>query len=70
MNPFDSIGSGEEAVIDYGDGEFQIIKPGAYVRCAVTGVRISLKALKYWNVDKQEAYVDAGAAMKGFGLAR
>lgn len=68
MNPFDSLSAGDEAVVEYGDAEFQILKPGAFVKCAVTGVRIPLKALRYWNVDKQEAYVDAAAAMKGFGL--
>lgn len=55
------------AVLDYDDAEFHIIKPGAYVVCAVTGARIPLKSLRYWNVDKQEAYADAGAAMIGFG---
>lgn len=57
-----------EALIEYLDAEFFIIKPGAYVTCAVTGKRIALDALKYWNVDEQEPYVDAHAAMIGFGL--
>ncbi|MBY0423464.1 MAG: DUF2093 domain-containing protein [Parvularculaceae bacterium] len=59
---------GGEAVVRYGDAEFTVVRPGAYVLCATTGVRIPLAALKYWNVDKQEAYVDAAAALKGFGL--
>lgn len=67
MNPFDSPSAGDEAVVDYDDAEFHIIKPGSYVICAVTGAKIPLKALKYWNVDKQEAYADATAAMQGFG---
>ena len=66
MNLQEARGDGE-AVIEYLDAEFSILKPGAYVRCAVTGVKIPLNALKYWNVDKQEPYVDAAAAMKGFG---
>lgn len=68
MNPFDGLGGGREAVLEYLDAEFAIVKPGDYVRCAVTGARIPLDALRYWNVDKQEAYADAAAAMKGFGL--
>ncbi len=68
MNPFDGIGGGREAVLEYLDAEFAIVKPGDYVRCAVTGARVPLDALRYWNVDKQEAYADAAAAMKGFGL--
>ncbi len=67
MNPFDSSGGGE-AVLEYDDAEYHIVKPGGYVVCAVTGRHIPLKALRYWNVDKQEAYVDAAAAMKGFGF--
>jgi len=62
--------SGGEAVLDYRDSEFAILKPGAFVRCAVTGAKIPLQALKYWNVDTQEAYVDAVAAVEGFGLTK
>ncbi len=68
MNPFDSFAPNKKAVVEYGDAEYHIIKPGLYVICAVTGAHIPLKALKYWNVDKQEAYVDAAAANKGFGF--
>ena len=68
MNPFESFGAGDEAVVEYGDAEFHIVKPGAFVKCAVTGARIPLEDLKYWSVDKQEAYADAAAAVKGFGL--
>jgi hypothetical protein len=59
-----------EAILEYRDAEFAILKPGGWVRCAVTGAKIPLNALRYWNVDKQEAYADAAAAMKGFGLRR
>jgi hypothetical protein len=70
MNPFDSFSGGGEAVVKYYDAEFQIVKPGSYVVCAVTGAQIRLSALRYWNVDKQEAYIDAAAAKKGFGYER
>ncbi len=67
MNLQEQFGDGE-AIVEYGDGEFTIVRPGAFVRCAVTGAKIPLQALKYWNVDRQEAYVDAAAAIEGFGL--
>jgi len=69
MNPFDGLGQGREAeaVIDYRDADFVVIRPGSFVRCAVTGAKISLEALRYWNVDKQEPYATAEAAMQGFG---
>lgn len=70
MNPFDSPSEDVEAIVEYGDAEFHIVKPGSYVTCAVTGRRIALSVLKYWSVDKQEAYIDAAAAMNGFGYEK
>lgn len=66
MNLQESIGG--EAKLHYNDAEFDILVPGAYVICAVSGVKIPLGSLRYWNVDKQEAYADAAAASRGFGL--
>lgn len=50
------------AVLQYLDGEYRVISPGTYVICAVTGAQIPLDELRYWNVDLQEAYVNADAA--------
>jgi hypothetical protein len=52
-----------EATLDYLDGEFRIVKPGAFVRCAVTGVPIPLGELRYWNVALQEAYANPQAKL-------
>jgi hypothetical protein len=52
-----------EAVLRYEDADFRIVKNGGYVTCAVTGRRIPLIALRYWSVDRQEAYADAEAAL-------
>ena len=43
-----------EAEIKYLDGDFRIVRPGAFVRCAVTGVPIPLEELTYWSVELQE----------------
>ncbi len=51
-----------EAKIRYLDADLDLISPGDYVICAVTGRKIPLAALRYWSVDLQEAYVDAAAA--------
>ena len=51
-----------EAVIRYGDAQFQLREAGAFVTCAVTGIRIALDELRYWSVARQEAYSDAIAA--------
>lgn len=50
-----------EAKLQYLDGDFRIISPGRFVRCAVTGQSISLDELQYWSVDLQEAYATAEA---------
>jgi hypothetical protein len=53
-----------EAKIEFLDGDFRILRPGAYVRCAVTGEPIPLDELRYWSVDRQEAYATPAASMK------
>ncbi len=54
------------AVLRYLDGEYQVVTPGAFVMCAVTAKRIPIEELRYWNVDLQEAYIDATAAHQRF----
>ncbi|MFN5450013.1 DUF2093 domain-containing protein, partial [Bradyrhizobium sp.] len=50
LNKFGPSGQGE-AQVQYLDGDFRVISPGSYVRCAVTDARIPLDELKYWSVD-------------------
>ncbi len=52
-----------EASLDYLDGEFRIVRPGAFVRCAVSGVPIPLDELRYWNVALQEPYASPEAKL-------
>lgn len=63
MNRIDLTGPGGEAQIRYLDGDYQVVSPGGFVRCAVTGAAIPLEELKYWSVARQEAYVDAAASL-------
>ena len=35
---------------------FEIVEEGDHVICAVSGKKIPLQNLNYWNVDFQEAY--------------
>ena len=44
------------AKIKYLPNNFQIIEPGDYVECAISGKKIVLEDLNYWNVELQEAY--------------
>lgn len=59
-----------EAVLEYLDGDFKIVSPGAYVRCAATGVPILVEEIKYWNVDFQEAYAGPEAKLLRLGIKR
>jgi hypothetical protein len=63
LNKFGPSGHGE-AQVQYLDGDFRVISPGTYVRCAVTDERIPLDELKYWSVDLQEAYAVPTAVLK------
>jgi hypothetical protein len=55
MNRFEGPGA-REAKLRYLDGDFEVASPGAFVRCAVTHETIPLDELRYWSVDRQEAY--------------
>lgn len=55
---------GGEAKVKYLDGDFEVMMPGAFVRCAITGQQIALDDLRYWSVDRQEAYADAEVSLQ------
>ena len=44
------------AKINYLPNNFEIVEEGDHVICAISGKKISLKELTYWNVEFQEAY--------------
>ena len=56
LNRYDHRSAPGEAEIRYLDGDFRVVRPGAFVRCAVTGVAIPLEELKYWSAVRQEPY--------------
>ena len=60
--------SAGEAEVEYLDGEIRILRPGTFVRCAVTGAPIPLEDLRYWDVDLQEAYASPWAKLKRLGV--
>ncbi len=65
MNRFEG---GGEAVIEYLDSNIRVVRPGSYVRCAVTGQAIPLDQLKYWSVERQEAYAGPEAVLQRLGV--
>lgn len=55
---------GRIAKLHYLDGTFRMLSHGDHVVCAVTGAPIPLDQLRYWSVERQEAYVDAAASLR------
>ena len=59
------------ARLHYLPNGFRMLAAGDHVLCAVTGVPIALDSLRYWSVERQEAYataqasVDAALALRG-----
>lgn len=58
---------GGEAVVEYRDSNIRVVRPGRFVRCAVTEEAIPLDQLKYWSVARQEAYASPEAVLKRLG---
>ena len=52
------------AKLKYLPNNFEIIEPGDYVECAVSGKKIQLENLNYWNVELQEPYFSYVEASK------
>ncbi len=44
------------AKLKYLPNNFEVIQDGDHVICSVSGKKIPLESLNYWNVEKQEAY--------------
>ena len=53
---------GRTAKLHYMAGTFRVLSSGDHVICAVTGKPIPLDELRYWSIERQEAYVSAEAS--------
>ena len=54
------------AKLKYGPNTFEVLEKGNHVICAVSGKKIPLDKLTYWNVDLQEAYLSPREAQVRF----
>ena len=52
------------AKLKYLPNNFEVIENGDHVICAISGKKIPLSNLNYWNVDLQEAYFSYVEASK------
>ena len=65
MNIFEkpTVAPGEARLL-YKAGDYTVLIPGDYVRCAVTARPIPLGDLRYWSIERQEPYADIEASLK------
>ena len=52
------------AKLKYLPNNFEIIENGDHVICSISGKKIALDELQYWNVELQEAYFSYVEASK------
>mgnify|MGYP001434434284 FL=1 len=58
--------NGNKAKIKFNPNNFEIVEQGDHVICAVSGKKIPLQKLTYWNVELQEAYFSAKEAQQRY----
>lgn len=56
--------SDRPATLFYQANGFRVLSPGNHVICAVSGEKVALEALRYWSVERQEAYASPDFATK------
>ena len=61
---------GRLARLRYLSGSYQVVAPGDYVVCAMTGARLPVASLRYWSAELQEAYANAEVAVKRYNEMR
>lgn len=54
--------SDRAARLHYMANGFRVLSPGDHVICAVSGARIALEDLRYWDVGGQRAFASAALA--------
>jgi hypothetical protein len=50
------------ARLQYQPNGFRVLAAGDHVLCAVSGQAVPLDELRYWSVERQEAYASAALA--------
>jgi hypothetical protein len=59
--------AGRLARLHYLPGTYRVLSHGDHVVCAVTRQPIPLGDLKYWSVERQEAYATPEASLQAEG---
>ena len=59
--------AGRLARLHYLPGTYRVLSHGDHVVCAVTRQPIPLAGLRYWSVERQEAYATPEASLQAEG---
>ncbi|MFD1787736.1 DUF2093 domain-containing protein [Sphingomonas floccifaciens] len=59
--------SDRAAKLHYMANGFRVLSTGDHVVCAVSGVRIPIEELRYWDVARQQPYATAEIASEALG---
>ena len=57
---------GNKAKLKYKANNFEILEEGDHVLCAVSGKKVDINKLTYWNVELQEAYFSPKEAQQRY----
>ena len=60
----------KKAKLIYKNNSYDILEEGDFVVCAISGKKIHLENLNYWNVDLQEAYFSPKEVNKKFKILK
>ena len=55
-----------KAKLKFNSSNFEILEEGDYVVCSISGKKIPLNQLTYWNVELQEAYFSPKEAQQRY----
>lgn len=59
-----TMSGGRTAKLHYMANNYRMLAAGDHVLCAVTGEAIHLDDLRYWSVERQEAYASAEVSVR------
>ena len=61
---------GRAARLRYLPGSFEVLAPGDWVACAISGKRVPVQSLRYWSSEVQEPYASAEIAVRRYAELR
>lgn len=61
--------SDRPAKLHFQPNGYRVLSPGNHVLCAISGAAVGLDGLRYWSVERQEAYAGPVEATRALAQA-